>query len=120
DGHLIPLGTAEDSYRPQQSIRTLANITAPEKAYLKLSLSIVNTSTSRILAPHTVENAPRITDWLQGIARDDRFLREEVRPVLLGEVLGAAYDRPSFDLGHPSATYGILSCIWRESIHPFL
>lgn len=120
DGHLIPLGMAEDSYRPQQSIRTLANITTPQKAYLKLSLSIVNTSTSRILAPHTVENAPRITDWLQGIARDDRFLREEVRPVLLGEVLGAAYDRPSFNLAHPSATYGMLSCIWRESIHPYL
>ncbi len=120
DGHLIPLGTAGDSYRPQQSIRTLANITTPEKAYLKLSLSIVNTSTSRILAPHTVENAPRITDWLQGIARDDRFLREEVRPVLLGEVLGAAYDRPSVDLGYPPATYGMLSCIWRESIHSYL
>lgn len=120
DGHLIPLGTARDSYRPQQSIRTLANITSPEKAYLKLSLSIVNTSTSRILAPHTVENAPRITDWLQEIARDDLFLREEVRPVLLGEVLGTAYDRPSIDLGYPPATYGMLSCIWRESIHPYL
>lgn len=120
DGLLIPLGTAGDSYRPQQSIRTLTNITTSENASLKLSLSIVNTSTSRILAPHTVENAPRITDWLQGIARDDRFLREESRPVLLGEVLGAAYDPPSFGLEHPSATYGILSCIWRESIHPYL
>ncbi len=120
DEQLIPLGPAGDRYRPQQAIRTLANITAPDKASVKLSLSIVNTSTSRILAPHTVENAPRITDWLQGIAWDDRFLREEARPVLLGEVLGAAYDRPTFDLGQPSATYGILSCIWRESVHPFL
>ncbi len=120
DGHLIPLGMAEDSYQPQQSIRTLANITTPEKAYLKLSLSIVNTSTSRILGPHTVENAPRITDWLQGILRDDHFLREEVRLTLLGEVLGFAYDGPSIDLAQPPATYGMLSCVWRESIHPYL
>ncbi|HEU4792462.1 MAG TPA: IucA/IucC family C-terminal-domain containing protein, partial [Nitrolancea sp.] len=105
---------------PQQSIRTLANITTPEKAYLKLSLSIVNTSTSRILGPHTVENAPRITDWLQGILRDDHFLREELRLTLLGEVLGFAYDGPSIDLAQPPATYGMLSCVWRESIHPYL
>ncbi len=119
DGRLILLGTAEDAYRPQQSIRTMANTSSPDKAYLKLSLSIVNTSTSRILAPHTVQNAPLISDWLKGLVQADPFLRDELRPVLLGEVLGVTYDRPQPELLLP-ATNGVLSCIWRESLHPFL
>lgn len=119
DGRLLLLGPAEDTYRPQQSIRTLANATAPEKSSLKLALSIVNTSTSRILAPHTVENAPLISDWLKGIAGSDPFLRDELRPVLLGEVLGVAYARPQPEPLQP-ATNGVLACIWRESLHRFL
>ncbi|NKE73559.1 IucA/IucC family protein [Candidatus Manganitrophus noduliformans] len=119
EDRLIQVGTAKDFYSPQQSIRTVANLTAPHKASLKLSLGIVNTSTSRILAPHTVRNAAPITDWLQRIAQEDSFLREELRPILLGEVVGVAYDPPRPDLLQP-AGYGALSCIWRESVHPFL
>ena len=117
-GDLILLGEA-DEYRPQQSIRTLSNHSAPHRAYLKHSLSIINTSTGRILAPHTVQNAPPISDWLHGIVRGDPLLRDELRVVVLREVLGAAYDRPRDELLHPR-TYGILSCIWRESLHPHL
>jgi 2-[(L-alanin-3-ylcarbamoyl)methyl]-3-(2-aminoethylcarbamoyl)-2-hydroxypropanoate synthase len=116
---LIFFGSSNDAYLPQQSIRTLANRDVPAKAYLKHSLSIVNTSTSRILAPHTVQNAPLISDWLKEIVEQDPFLRDEMRPIILREVLGAAYDRPQPELLHP-ATYGVLSCIWRESLHPFL
>jgi siderophore synthetase component len=43
DGSVVPVGTAPDGYRPQQSLRTLANATRPERASLKLSLGIVNT-----------------------------------------------------------------------------
>ncbi|WP_437957361.1 IucA/IucC family protein [Sorangium sp. So ce119] len=119
DGRIVPLGVSQDAYRPQQSIRTLANVTSPAKASLKHALSLVNTSTSRILAPHTVQNAPLISDWLHGIARADPFLRDELRPVILREVVGVAYDRPRPDLLH-ERTYGILSCIFRESLHPAL
>lgn len=112
---LILLGETEDCYSAQQSIRTLANRSQPERAYLKLALSIVNTSTSRVLAPHTVQNAAPISDWLHTLVQGDEFLRDELRVILLREVLGVAYDPPRSDLLPPIA--GQLSCIWRESLY---
>jgi siderophore synthetase component len=106
-GALVAFGSGEDDYRAQQSIRSLANISCPEEATLKLALSIVNTSTARTLAPHAVANAPLITAWLQGIAARDPYLGRELRPVLLGERLGVAH---SPELG----------AIWRESVHSYL
>jgi siderophore synthetase component len=119
DGSLVPVGTAPDDYRAQQSLRTLANATRPERASLKLSLSIVNTSTARTLAPHTVANAPLVTGWLQHLAGADRYLTEELRTVLLGEVMGVAYD-PGPAPAVASQPAGMLSAIWRESLHPYL
>ncbi|HYF62232.1 MAG TPA: IucA/IucC family protein, partial [Herpetosiphonaceae bacterium] len=118
-GALVLLGESADDYLPQQSIRTLSNASRPERAYLKCALSIVNTSTSRILAPHTVLNAPVISDWLAGIAADDPFLRDELRVIVLREIAGLAYDRPQPAL-LITLTYGTASCIWRESLHGFL
>jgi 2-[(L-alanin-3-ylcarbamoyl)methyl]-3-(2-aminoethylcarbamoyl)-2-hydroxypropanoate synthase len=113
---LIPLGASPDAYRPQQSIRTLANLSCPRKASLKHALSIVNTSTSRILAPHTVENAPAISDWLHDIVASDPFLGSEARPIILREVLGAAYDPPEPE-PLQNRSYGLVASIWRESLH---
>ena len=107
EGGLVVLGRGDDDYRAQQSIRSLANVTRPERPTLKLALSIVNTSTARTLAPHAVANAPLITGWLQGIAARDPYLGRELRPVLLGEVLGVAHSPE-------------LAAIWRESLHPSL
>ncbi|MEW6477253.1 MAG: IucA/IucC family protein [Actinomycetota bacterium] len=106
DGALVPLGAGKDEYRAQQSIRSLANVSRPDQPTLKLALSIVNTSTARTLAPHTVANAPLITGWLQRIAAGDPYLRER-RPVLLGERLGVVHSPE-------------LAAIWRDSIHPYL
>ena len=107
EGALVPLGAGDDWYRAQQSIRSLANVSRPGQPTLKLALSIVNTSTARTLAPHTVANAAPITGWLQGIAARDRYLRDDLRPVLLGEILGVAHSPD-------------LAAIWRESLHPHL
>lgn len=113
---LIVLGEDPQAHRAQQSIRTLACRDVPERAYLKLSLSIVNTSTSRVLAPHTVHNAPKISDWLRRMARGDEYLRE-LRLIMLGEVMGTAVDpEPVSELVRED-TYGVLACIWRESLH---
>ncbi|WP_099519507.1 IucA/IucC family protein [Paenibacillus sp. BIHB 4019] len=120
EGKIMLLGTAGELYTAQQSIRTLANRTAPHKAYIKLALSILNTSTGRILAPHTVENAPAITDWLQGLAAEDSYLREQLRVILLGEVAGAAYVDADIPAALQPQSYGVLACIWRESLHPLL
>jgi siderophore synthetase component len=48
-----------------------------------------------------------ITAWLQGIAARDPYLAGEVRPVLLGELLGVAHSPE-------------LSAIWRDSVHRHL
>lgn len=117
---IILLGSAKDEYIPQQSIRTLSNSTSPKKSYLKLSLSMINTSTGRILAPHTVENAPIISDWLKSLVEKDPYLCEEHRLVLLGEVMGVSYDRVPLADSLQSNIYGVLSCIWRESIHNYI
>ncbi|MEU6643166.1 IucA/IucC family protein [Saccharomonospora sp. NPDC046836] len=119
-GELVVLGTDPHEFRAQQSIRTLSCVDDPRRPYLKLAMSLVNTSTSRVLAPHTVHNAPLISDWLRGLVGEDPFLRNELRTVLLGEVLGvAANPPPTADLLRQE-TYGTLACIWRESLHPHL
>ncbi|MFD2371610.1 IucA/IucC family protein [Brevibacillus sp. GCM10020057] len=117
---LILLGESRDTYRPQQSIRTLANASSPHNAYLKLAMSLINTSTGRILAPHTVMNAPAISDWLYGIVKADPFLRDEARVILLREIMGISYDAPAHSALVQAKTYGVLGCIWRESLHRFL
>lgn len=117
NGYIIPLGISEHAYTAQQSIRTLANRSRPDLASLKLSLSIINTSTGRVIAPHTVQNAPLITDWLQGIASEDPYLRDELRVIMLGEVVGAAYDNSHVPGMFQPDSYGVLSCIWRESVY---
>jgi siderophore synthetase component len=117
---LLVLGDDPDVFLAQQSIRTMACADAPQRPYLKLALSILNTSTSRVLAPHTVQNAPRVSDWLRQVSEADAFLHDELRTVLLGEVMGIAVNAPAAaDLVRADG-YGTLACIWRESLHPRL
>lgn len=119
DGRLCYLGTGDDTYLAQQSIRTLANASRPRRANLKLALSIVNTSTSRILAAHTVENSARISDWLHDLVmRDDTAC--ECGVVILREVLGVAYDASRLAEPQRSLAYGTLGAVWRESLHCYL
>lgn len=116
---VIWLGAGQDSYRAQQSIRTLANHSTREKAYVKLSLSITNTSTSRILAAHTVMNGPIVTDWLHRLIASDPYAKE-LGFVILGEVLGVSYNYDVMPESRKAKTYGTLGAIWRESLHRYL
>jgi len=115
---LIVLGEDPHDHLPQQSIRTLACTEVPQRAYLKLSLSILNTSTTRVLAPHTVRNAAPISDWLRRVVDGDPYLRDELRPILLGEVMGTSVEQAPGLLAQD--TYGALGCIWRDSLHRHL
>ena len=114
---LLVLGEDPHIHRAQQSLRTLACRDVPERAYLKLALSIVNTSTSRVLAPYTVGNAPRISDWLRRVVTEDGYLREELRLIVLGEVMGVVVDPAPVSELVRADTYGMLACIWRQSLH---
>lgn len=113
---IVALGDDPHHHRAQQSIRTLSCVDEPRRAYSKLSLSILNTSTSRVLAPHTVANAARVSDWLWSLVESDPYLRDELRVILLKEVQGTAVvPEPVSELVRGD-TYGTLACVWRESL----
>ena len=117
-GRLVLLGPSPHAYGAQQSIRTLADRSAPDAPSLKLALSIRNTSTARTLAPHTVLNAPIISAWLARIAADDAYLQAS-GTVLLAERMGVAVTAlPSWD--RSGAMRGALSAIWRDPVTPHL
>lgn len=113
--NIVFLGEGLDIYRPQQSLRTLANHTYPEKHYVKLALSIVNTSTSRGLAEHTIANAPIISDWLYRLVAEDPYLAINLRPIILREVKAI-----SFSASAEKLASGKIACVWRESLHSYL
>lgn len=113
---LFPIGPVTDRYLPQQSIRTLSNVSRPFGLTLKLALSIVNTSDSRILPPHTVQNAAVISDWLSVLVDQIAWPETLARPVLLREIAGVSFV-PSAEVQNQ---YGALSCIWRENVRGHL
>lgn len=115
-GELLPVGPLADHYLPQQSIRTLSNLSDPGRLSLKLAMNLVNTSTSRVLAPHTVQNAPIISDWLLALVERTNWPEPMARPVLLREVAGVSFTSSAPAHGQ----YGALACIWRESVHNHL
>ncbi|SMR71964.1 Siderophore synthetase component [Aliiroseovarius halocynthiae] len=117
-GSLLYLGVLEDGYLAQQSIRTLVNRSNPEHCYLKCAMSIQNTSSSRILSPHTVKNAPIVSDWLMQLYRNDPYLAEQLGLILLPEIVGTTVHLNGTD--GSDVKYGALSCIWRESLIPHL
>ncbi|APC66159.1 IucA/IucC family siderophore biosynthesis protein (plasmid) [Ralstonia solanacearum] len=113
---LVPIGMLSERYAPQQSIRTLANTGRRDAPSLKLAMSLVNTSTSRVLAPHTVRNAALMSDWLADLAERTDWPAPLARPVFLKEIAGVGYVPQTPVAGQ----YGALACIWRESVHRHL
>ncbi|CAH1386615.1 IucA/IucC family protein [Candidatus Nitrotoga sp. M5] len=115
-GELLQIGPLSDRYLPQQSIRTLSNFSNRSRLSLKLAMNIVNTSASRVLPPHTVQNAAIIGDWLLALVERTDWSEPLARPVLLREVAGVCYT----PLAPAYGQYGALTSIWRESIHTHL
>jgi len=112
---LVLLGEGEDQYRPLQSIRSLANVSRPWAAHVKLPIGIVNTSADRILSCHNVENAPSVSDWLCGIREQDAALRD-YGLVFLREVVGITWRDRDLPLFLQAQQYGMLGVVWRESV----
>ncbi|WP_171070310.1 IucA/IucC family protein [Methylobacterium terricola] len=104
-GEAVALGRAGPRYRASQSLRTLHDADDPRRASVKLSMSVVSTSSLRILDPHFVLTAPALSDWLAGIVAGDPAL---ARMALLRECAAVLADRDG-----PLA--GRLAAIWRES-----
>ncbi|RSL35031.1 IucA/IucC family siderophore biosynthesis protein [Salibacterium salarium] len=116
---ILLLGQGVDFYSSQQSIRTWTNSCYKEKAYIKQALNITNTSTKRILAEHTVMNAPLVSDWLLSLIKDDKTAKK-LDFFFLSEFVGISYDYQKLPSMVQSKTYGSLGVIWRQSLHRYL
>ncbi|MDH6143080.1 MULTISPECIES: IucA/IucC family protein [Kitasatospora] len=118
DGRIVLLPVDRDLRLPQQSIRTFFNITSPQRRTVKLPLSVLNTLVWRGLPTERALAAPAVTAWIHRLRDQDRFLREECRVVLLGEVASVAVRHPYY-ARLPEAPYQykeLLGAIWREPL----
>ncbi|UII19644.1 GNAT family N-acetyltransferase [Fulvivirga ligni] len=112
---LIYLGRGRDQYLAQQSIRTLYNITKPDKYYVKTSLSILNMGFMRGLSPYYMSGTPAITEWVNQTLGNDQYLKDQGFE-MLGEVATVGYRNFYFEeLGRTNAYNKMLSALWRES-----
>lgn len=118
-GQLIYLGRGETAYVAQQSLRTLTNLKQPEQPYIKLSMSLTNTSSSRILATHAAMNGPLITDWLQALM-DQSPIAQALDFAILRETHATALDFTQLPSSHAQQAYGTIGSLWRESVHCYL
>lgn len=94
-GRLAPLGAFGDRYRPQQSLRTLTNVSRPGRPDVKLSLSILNTSAHRGLGAGTLAAGRRLSRWLADTIAADPVLRDR-RVTVLRETAGVHYAHPAY------------------------
>lgn len=118
---LIPLGTGEDRYSPQQSIRTFYNASQPHKHYVKTAISILSTGNIRGLSPKQMAIAPRVTTWVMNMLQEDAYL-QSLGLVLLGEVATVSYIHPYYhSIVDPPYQYKeFLGVLWRESAGKYL
>lgn len=117
---VIYLGSTGAEYRSQQSIRSLSML-QDDKAYLKLSMHLMNTSSTRILAKHTVMNAAMVTKWLNQLVAEDKTA-QALQIAFLGETVGISLDHEVLQqrgYQHPHI-YGGLGAIWRENVSQYL
>ncbi|WP_142686712.1 IucA/IucC family protein [Chitinophaga polysaccharea] len=118
---LVPLGTGNDVYTPQQSIRTFYNVTHPHKHYVKMAISILSTGNIRGLSPRQMAIAPRITAWVKGMLEKDTVLHN-MGLILLGEVATVTYLHPHYTAiaNAPYQFNEMLGVLWRESAEQFV
>ncbi len=117
DRDLVFLGYGEDKYSAQQSIRTLYNISHPEKMYTKTALSILNMGFMRGLSPYYMESTPAITDWITALLAEDAYIQKNGF-TMLGEVATVGYRNLNYEpLGKSSPHTKMLAALWRESPH---
>ncbi|MCD2179539.1 IucA/IucC family protein [Rhizobium sp. C1] len=117
-GHIVFLGEGDDLYLPQQSVRTLSNVTRPDASTLKLCMTILNTAVYRGIPGKRALTAAPLTSWLDGLLTRDTFLRDTCGLALLGERAGMHYVHPQFSMveGAPYQFNEMLGCLWRDSL----
>ncbi|MFC4807267.1 GNAT family N-acetyltransferase [Falsarthrobacter nasiphocae] len=115
-GDIVILGESEDLFRPQQSLRTFFNVSAPERFYAKTALSVVNMGFMRGLSAEYMRDTPAINEWLAGLFAGDAELGR-TRVGLIREVCAVGYRSPLYtEASVKGSPYRkMLSGLWRES-----
>lgn len=114
-GDLICLGYGPDQYLAQQSIRTLFNISNPQKFYTKSALSILNMGFMRGLPLYYLGTAPKMAVWLEDLLYNDAYIKENGFR-MLSEIGSVSYVNPYFEEFGPHNDYNkMLASLWRES-----
>lgn len=113
---IISLGLAGDYYSPQVSIRTLSNITHPEKPDIKLPLTILNTSAVRGIPHRYISSASHVAHQLAEVCASDPLLKKSQTEVLQ-DLAGASYQHKQYSQikGAPYRYQETLGVVWRQS-----
>lgn len=116
---IVPVGEAPDLYQPQQSIRTLFNVSRPRRHYVKLALSIVNMGFTRGMSADYMRTTPLINDWVREVVAGDEYLAS-LGFAMLYEVAAIGYRSETLTaITRPGSEYRkLLSALWRESPIP--
>lgn len=118
---LVCLGSSQDRYRAQQSVRTFFNASAPRRRYVKTALSVLNMGFMRGLSADYMRGTPAINDWIAALLAGDPYFSER-RFGILREVAAFGYRRAVFEAALPraSAQRKMLAALFRESPVPEL
>lgn len=119
--HIVHLGSTDDIYQPQQSIRTFFNRSAPARCYVKTALSVLNMGFMRGLSPSYMAATPAINDWVHSVVSNDLVLKRYGFTVLR-EIAAVGYHNRYYEnaTDKTSPYRKMLSALWRESPVPVL
>lgn len=118
---IVVLGLSEDRYLAQQSIRTMFNVSAPHKRYVKTSLSILNMGFMRGLSPYYMSGTPAINQWISELLAPDAEL-QATGFTLLREVASMGFRHHYYEAAIETDTpyKKMFSALWRENPLPLL
>lgn len=112
---LVFLGTGPDSFFVQQSLRTLYNVSHPQKFYTKTALSILNMGFVRGMSPYFMDTTPPITTWIKNTIGQDTYMKKWGFTMLC-EVATVGYRHLYYEqFGNSSHYNKMLAALWRES-----
>lgn len=113
---LIHLGQVGDYYQPQQSIRTLSNVSRSQQYDVKLAITILNTSCYRGVPERFIAAGHHISQWLTNLSSNDSLLRARNFRIL--QESAGCFVQHQYQQQISQAPYRyheMLGCIWRES-----
>lgn len=113
---LIHLGQVGDYYQPQQSIRTLSNVSRPQQYDVKLAITILNTSCYRGVPERFIAAGHHISQWLTNLSSNDSLLRARNFRILQESAGCFVLHQYQQQISQaPYRYHEMLGCIWRES-----